>query len=626
MIGVNMKHKIDKVTKKVSQTISSYDINLELKKYLDGLDLQIIPFDELAVAEAIKKILTADKEIITNKFDLAEYMTFYFWANDSEEAEKQKKYYYPLMSGTTNEGLTVEFPDSRNVDQEVLEYWKTRVKESNHPLIICRYADLVVDFNQRINNGSISYLDARKVIDSTVQICNNSLDDGLGCKQKLKRALYLAKLINDTARQKVIAQTIVDTELKFAEDDKPGLWGYGFEWLLLDYSKEGFLTDSQRALLLSSLEQRLDRLTSAENPSSWNVECAVLLLAKYYSKKKDEVKLESALQQLESSYRRNIYANSDGLLVVNYLEKLSEIYLNYGKYSFAKDSIQRLKIEMSNLAKHTKFDLHKISIDMDIKREDIDAVLDSLFGRKREVQLDQAMRHIAINFIPRKNKIEKELRDLSGKYVYLSLGNNSIMSSDGFSLAKYGSVQEDFDRHLLNHFSQNLQFQMVFLHLVFNELVKTQTPDDIYKVLSTSPVFRDEDKTYLIRVLKDYWEGDYLSSSCLMIPLIEDSIRNIYRLNNLSFIKTNNDGGYDVESLNTLLERGVIKTTFRELGEHVEFYFRVLLTERIGWNLRNNFAHGINKNSFIAAEVADRLLHVLFCLSLVKSRSSEAKS
>ncbi|MCG3206329.1 MAG: hypothetical protein KCHDKBKB_03064 [Elusimicrobia bacterium] len=600
--------------------------NQELQNYFNSLNSKIELIDELAIAEKIKNILTTDGQVITNKFDQAEYIAFYFWANDNGGSKKQDRYYFPMMSGTTKDGNVVEFPDSRIVDDDIIEYWKDRATASKHPFLINRYADLVVDFQKRKEEGKFDYLMAQRVVDSAIQICNQSLDDGLGCKEKLKRALFLSTLINDAQRLEQIKQNIIDTERKFAEDDKPGLWGYGFEWLVLDGNLEKTLTSTHKITLIGDLENRLNRLMSATNPSAWNVECAVSLLAKYYSKAGDERNIEIVLSQLEQTYRKNLYTNSDGLLVVNYLEKLSDVYLLYANFSFAKAAIQRIKQEMSNLSKHTSFDLKKFSVDMEMKKEDIDTVLNSAFGEKRDFKLGQTIKHVAVTYVPRKDKMEKELKELSSKYVYLSLGNHSILSTDGFSSAKYGSVQEDFERHLLNHFSQNLHFQSGFLRLVLGEMTKIKKVEEVFNELALSPVFQEDDKYFLFEVLKKYWSGDYLSASCLMIPLIEDSIRNIYRLNNLSFISSNDDGGYDVESLNKLLERGVIRQIYSAFGDHVEYYFRVLLTERIGWNLRNNFAHGINKNAFTRIDVADRLLQVLFCLSLVRLKEKKCKN
>jgi len=599
-------------------------INKKLKIYFDNLD-ENEPIDELKVGQKIKEILETKGKKISNKYDIAEYIAFQFLPNYQNKSGNWGTYYGPMFVLPNDKAQYVEFPSIQQIDTETLKYWAERAKEAKHPSLVCRYADLIVDFGPKLNKGSLDYAMAQKVIDSTVEICAHALDDGLGCKEKLKRAFTLAKSINDSVRIKQIQQSIISTENQFAEDSKPGLWGYAFSWLILD-AKKYQLGDKQKKQLVEELEERLLRLSNTKNPSPWNVECAVNLLAKYYVAEKNEAKLKTALGKLEKAFRKDTYSNSDGLLIVNYLEKLFDIYNQHAQFDFAKKASQRIKTEMSNLGDRGKFGTQEVSVEMDVKKKDIDRFLDSLFGKDRRETTEKIIIHLAVNFIPRKDQVETQLRDSAKKYVFLSLGNQSVMSEDGFSIARFGSINEDFDKHLLQHFSQNMQFQAMFLSFAFAELKKHQSPEALYEVFVKSPVFRSEDKNYISKILKSFWEEDYLTSNCLMIPLIEDAIRNVYRINHLSFIRKNSDFGYDVESLNILLERGVIKGVFGKIGDDVEYYFRVLLTERIGWNLRNNFAHGVNKNAFAQESVANRLLHVLFCLSLIRKNPKKKES
>jgi len=41
------------------------------------------------------------------------------------------------------------------------------------------------------------------------------------------------------------------------------------------------------------------------------------------------------------------------------------------------------------------------------------------------------------------------------------------------------------------------------------------------------------------------------------------------------------------------------------------FYFRLVLTEKLGMNLRNDFAHGFGKKKFFGRDASDRLFHVV---------------
>jgi len=386
----------------------------------------------------------------------------------------------------------------------------------------------------------------------------------------------------------------------------------------LDKTVRITLSGEDKSKLLNDLEDRLKRLITTEDPDPWRVECAVRLLAPYYSKNQDEVNLKRVLDNFESAFRKNKYANSDGMLISNYLEKLIDIYLEYTSFQFAKDARARIVNELSNLGERGKFAMHEISTEIKINNEDIEKFVSSIFGAGNSDPLDKVIARLAVNFILRKKSVEDQLNDLAKNHPITYLASHVMASEEGYPIVKFGSISDDYDKHLLKNFSRNLHFQAVFLRIAFQKVRELYTPEQFIEVLFLSPVFRPEDKEYIAKLLTSFWNKDYLTTCCLSIPLIEDAVRNLYRINNQTYIRLNDDGGYDVLSLDKLLSRGLIKVIFQTMGENVEYYLRVLLTEKVGWNLRNNFAHGINKKLFESEDVASRLVHVLFCLSLVR--------
>ena len=600
-------------------------IREELKKYLNELETDIKAVDEFSVGEKIREILNAKEEKITEKQELAEYIAFKFLPEYPNKETSWGTYYGAMFILPNGKGQMVEFPSIKQVDDEILNYWKERADSSKHPSLACRYADLVVDFEPAVKKANIDYKLIQKVVDSTIEICNKNLDDGLGCKSKLKRALTLVKQINDDVRLENLKKIIIDTENKFAEDNKPGLWGYAFDWLILENNGKIALTEEEKNNLISGLEGRLKKLTDLGDPDPWFVECAVSPLAEYYSRIKDEILLKSMLDKFEAAFRTNKHANSDGLLILNYLEKLSDIYSRYSQFEFAKEAAARIRTEISNIGDRGKFDAHEISTQITIKNEEIDQFLNSIFGAQRSQNIvdpiAKVISKLVVFFIMKKDSVDKQLKDISGKYVFRYLVTNTIISEFNYPIAQFGPLDEDPDRHLIQHFSQNLHFQSPFLKWAFDELKKYFSPEDLYKEMSLSPVFRPEDKDYILKALQAFWQKDLLTFSSLSIPLIEDAIRSLCKSSGISTIKPNEDGGYDERSLHELIKVGVIKKIFGKNGENTEYYFHVLLTSRIGWNLRNNFAHGINKNALADEQVANRLLHILLCLSVIRKNN-----
>ncbi|MCE9643423.1 MAG: DUF4209 domain-containing protein [Candidatus Andersenbacteria bacterium] len=597
-------------------------IRTELQNYLEGLETSKDMLDEVEIGQEISKILKPKNEKLTNEEEIAEYIAFHFLPKYPDTQTSWGTYYGPLYILPNEKGQYSEFPSIQGVNTKTLEYWENRANQSQNPLLVGRYADLVFDLSAKINSSeNIKYQMARKVIDSTITICEQGLADSLDSKQKLERALSLSKQINDKDRINKIKETIINTERRLAEDTKPGTWGYSFEWLVLHRDPKVVLSEEEEKMIISSLAERLERLTNTESSDPWKVECAVNLLADFYALKKDEASLNDALSKLEQSFRSNSRANSDGLLLVNYLERLREVYSRYLQFQFAKDAMDRITAELSNVGSKANFDMKEISAEVKVKQEDIDRFLFSIFGddKDNKKEIEEVVSRLVVSFVPKKDELEKQFNDPNKQFIFRQLGSNMIVSDkDGFPIAKFGPVSEDYDSHLGQYFSENLHFQSVFLNLSFVELRKKYTPESLYEFMGSSALFLPEDKDYILKILNAFWNKDFLYSGALMVPLIEDTVRNVFRINKLSFIKPNSNAGYDVLPLYDLLNHGVIKAIFGSLGENIEYYFKSLLTSRIGWNLRNNFAHGINKNYFASPNVSNRLLHVLLCLSLIR--------
>ncbi len=588
----------------------------DLQIYLDELESVTEVLDDLVIADRIEKILSTPKEKAPERDELAEHLAFRFVPKHSDRATGWGTYYGPALSFTNDSNQIVEFPSIERIDEDILSYWRKRAYSSKNPFLVTRYADLVVDFETIIKKTKVDYLFARKVIGSTIEMCTLNLEDALGCKTKLKRALELAIRFGDQDTLEEIKKTIIQTEDKFAQDEKAGLWGYAFQWLILENAKKVLMSLEDTNKLVRNIELRLTRLAATEDPNTWCIEHGALLLADHYSKTADESALELVLSKLENAYRKNKRANSDGILVVNYLEKLFNVYHKYSHFKSANLSKERILTELSNLGDRGKFSTQEISIEIPINKNDTERFIQSIFGTDPPSQLADVLVRLALNFIPKKDLVTTQLNDLCKRYIFQSLGNHVVISQDGFPIAKFGSVQNDYDKHLLQHYSQSLSFGSYFLNIAFREFRKRFTANDLFSFLSESLIFRPEDQTYVLRTLKCFWEQDYLACNSLLLPLIEDGVRSIFRINNVSYIKLNTDGGYDVLPLNNLLHQGLIKEVYGVHGENIQYYFQVLLTEGIGWNLRNNLAHGINKHLFISEDITYRLLHVLLCLSL----------
>ncbi|MBF2754466.1 MAG: DUF4209 domain-containing protein [Gammaproteobacteria bacterium AqS3] len=572
------------------------------------------------IAEAIKQILKQDGQYELTKEDIAERIAFDFMPEYPNYDPGWETYYGPMYILPNSEGQMMEYPSVRRVDQEILKYWEKRAKESQNPILSSRYADLVVDFSPIVLNKKANIDLFRKVIDSNIAICEELLADHLDCKTKIERALVLSIQINDQKQIENIKNTILKLEEIAAVDDAPGLWGFAFKWLLLDFPKKITLDDKEKNDLINKLERRLERVEK----DPWLAENAVALLAEYYASQQDEKNLMRVLGVLENSFKANERLNSDALLQTHIYEQIHEIYRKYAsRFKEAEEANKRLSREIGRLDLDWEKSLTKISAEIQVEKEDIEKHLKGIFGENRDDILEEVMVRVAVNHLPIEDYVKRQLDEISGKSPLQFLLERQVVSDDGIPIAKLSRLDEDYENNFQSFALQYMQFGSFFLSLTLDELRKRVAKETVLEYFEKSLIFENEDKEYLERAISAYWDEDYLVASHLFNPLIESGVRELIRIGGGQVLKPNGLNGYDKVLLGRLLKnKEIFERAFSEAGTHVLFYFRLVLTERLGMNLRNDFAHGIGKKKFFGHDASDRLFHILIWLSVVKLKES----
>jgi hypothetical protein len=592
-------------------------LNPKIKEYLDSLNADPAQkADELKVSQEISKIVRDSGEKARGE-DLYEAIAFDFFPRHAENEYSWGTHYGAQMVFNKEGGGIIEYPSLQQVDEAALVYWEKRARESKHPILVERYADLVVDFSPKILKKPANHELAQKVIDSALVICDDDLVESIAQKDRLRRALEVTLSWNDQSRLEKVKNTIIKCEKKLAIDDKPGLWGFAFKWLVLESDKTK-VTNEELASMLNELEERLKRLSSSEDPDPWPIECAVNLLVDYYATMDDGDNVERLLLILENSFRKNKRSNSDGMLKTNYLEKLQALYEQYQRFGKIKSHLDRIIRELPGASKEALDSLQEFSTTFTISNAELKKMVDDVFIDPQTVgprPTEEIIIRILGSFYVDKKKVGEDLDRTAKDHVFLFFGQKKRMSPEGHTIGIIRPINEDYDSHLIDQALQQMQIYAPFLNEVMARFKETFTPDATYAQLAASPLFKPEEKNYLMDGLTAYWDKDYLKASLAFIPYIENIFRHFVAENGGAILRSNKFGGYDYRSLNNLIEDPSIDRTF---GTEISFYFKALLTHPFGWNLRNNFAHGIGLSSFFQQNIADRLLHVILFFSVVR--------
>ena len=543
---------------------------------------------------------------------LYELIAFSFGEHNEKDELGWGTYFGPgFIWNNPEEGTTTVAPDINQVTQETIDYWKKRSAEANNPLLRARYAGLVWDMEKKItgNRPDISY--AILTAESLLALADdNRYKYEVAVKDKLRRALMLAMGANRAPLIEAVKKAIISYEDKIAVDDKPGLWGFALEYLT--ESKKTGLTQEEEHYLLTTLEERLDRLATSQ-PNAHAAETAAILLADYYRKhsKRDDVrrvmlKLEQAC---EADVEDGSVLNKSGRL-----EHLHKLFIHYQLHEGA----QAILVKLRSVSADAKSELQTFSHKVTIKGEDVRKFSEAILNG----EANEVLARIIGYFEPSKNESEKQVIELARKHPFTFLFPEKIIDERGRTVAQIGSIQNDLDGQIVRQISKSMSFSAVFLNVALRECFTKfgiTAKSFIEDYMKHSPAFEFGKWQIIERALEAYFADDAMLFLHFIIPQIEDAFRTLVEKTGGQVLKTARGGGLHLKTFDDILRDEAISSIF---GDDFALYSRILFTDQRGLNLRNDLCHGLMSEDTMNIGIADRVFHVLMNLSTVSEKDS----
>lgn len=285
------------------------------------------------------------------------------------------------------------------------------------------------------------------------------------------------------------------------------------------------------------------------------------------------------------------------------------IYISFNM----KDDAERITKKITEVGPDVVDSMQELSHSIEIPNEQLDAYLDSMTNGGLEVTL----RRIAAQFIPKKDQVEQQVLELAKNYPLTFLFTKTLQDHKGRPIATIGSIEEDLEGNIIHQLSSEMNTNAFFLRHSFKkalELYNIKVQDLIDFVL-VSPIFEETKKDLIYAGLQAYLNQDYISAIHILVPQTESAIRTLVELTGGATLRKNRQGGLQLRTFDDLLRNEKVEECF---GIDLSFYFRILLTEQRGWNIRNNICHGISPSGAFNPSTADRVMHVILCLAQVR--------
>jgi hypothetical protein len=235
---------------------------------------------------------------------------------------------------------------------------------------------------------------------------------------------------------------------------------------------------------------------------------------------------------------------------------------------------------------------------------------------------EEAILRLVVGYLPLRDGIKDQLSKIANDAVLLFLISREIYDRRGRVVASVGSLDDDLEGHIVLQMSENIAISRAFLDAVLSRFVERHClgASALTQHIRRASVFLSERASIIERGLEAYLNGDHLTAAHVLIPQIENAIRELVELQGAAVLKPGRGGGFQLKTLDELLRDPIVKSA---LGDDLALYLRVLLTDQRGWNLRNDVCHGLLPAEAFQKPLTDRLLHALLCLSLIRA-SDEA--
>ena len=511
-------------------------------------------------------------------------------------------------------------PDINDVTPEIISYWEKRAVEVTNPLLKMRYTGIVLDFKKRITGEQPDYKTIKLAnVEALIAVIEGDYaEHEFVAMEYADRALTLALGYKNEELVKRVVKTYYDAHMRFG---KQRMWRHIFHALIKHRNAFAIYEEEivcENLTRLSILEQKA--LAEGEKTDAYvhGMASQVDILCEYYHSIGEDDKIEGLLDRLTEAIKLPIKVRG-AMWGHGMMEQMQRRYRRYGLDKKANS----LFGEVAELGRKTLLEMQQTEHTSTLKREKVEEFLmEVMQGQHR-----QRMTRYIIEYLPIRELEIKKLKEQAKEFPIEDLISTEVFDGKGNVTTRLG-VGKNAEEHKLHYFIyNNLMIEGIFMRIHMEELKKTGdvTVDTMMQMFDDCPLLEESHRSFLERGFEAYLKEDYLVCCHVLIPQFEAMVRWLIALNGGIVLRQGQDpaAGDEFLSLDSLLDSEVAK---QHMNEDMITYFKVLFTSSAGWNLRNQFSHGLLSAGSFNSTMADRVVHAMLIMSQFKTKGDSNSS
>lgn len=599
-----------------------------IQTVLKEADDSATPLDEDALCSNLLKGAPNPKVASLNEHrgTFAEIAAWRFMrSHGSQENEPWGIYWVPLASGMLADGKTPFYsPNVAEVDTEILDYWINRARNSKHPVIRSRYADLAWEIGRYLGKPAKDRPESSKrpislnisfsLAQTAVIGYLDAVEHGLAQDEHhswafLDRAIRLALSLKD-GKLTQRAKTVLFAYYRNVANGNDKFMWWRLSDLLDDYEKALDLDEEEKKLVMESLETALTCSSYMNDKKHFDPHQAMNAadrLIRRFGNKQEQI--QRVTKRSAEAFEK-IAEKASGLLAVSWLEDLLPRYRDAG----LMDDAARVERAIRERAAQALGEMKRISIPVEIPNEELEKWVKSVVGPTPKETLGR----IGFFCMMHEENSQKTVKDMVAHAPLVSRISARIMSTEGFTEAIVHPVEDDIEGRTIQHAADKFNWAAPLLHMLFLR-AKEEHALDIEQLLAhirESPVFPSTRETLLREGLAAWLIEDSVKAIHVLVPQLEAACRDLLSALGASVRKPNaKTGGSRVIGLGEILSHENFK---KGVPKDIRFHLRALYSDPREINLRNHLAHGLAHEGVLGMGVANWIVHSILMLAILR--------
>lgn len=538
-----------------------------------------------------------------------EKMAFYISEIKGMHTKSEWSFFYPYTTTNDSRGL-IEYPKLEEITEEHINYWKNRCEQTKNIFMKLRYMGLVLVFEKEVLNKK-NYQLTCAYIDLLIDVCTKKIGGTLELIRYAKRALSIAKSINNKNFIEKSILNLINLEEKISEINLAGTWGFCFDILILE--KEKNLTEEQKQRIVKDMEDKFDYFSKIDGLPSYLLLNTLEPLSTYYRSINDIKKLENLLEVYSDRVKKHI-ENVSPIVASTELVNLHSLLIKNNLHSEAENIL----VLLNKNGKHVINNLSWIEQSKEISQDEMEVLL----KRNTKGPFNEVLERLILKNVISKENVLKKIEEKREQNPLLFFLGQTIVDDAGRITQKIDS-NEDSESILIREMSNSILINSSLFDFYLREIIKKnkKSCQDLVDLIYKSPIFKVDNLQIIYKGVEAFLNEDHIVCVHLLIPQIEAAFKQCIDLQTDSIFQKNKFKGMNFLTLDSLINKDSLKNIY---DDETIFYFRCVLSDPRGINIRNDVCHGIINADKFNFSYSLLVMHIILLLAKVNYETSSS--